>query len=56
MNKRMDFTIKRLVKIEDRMELFDRKLEQSVKDQKEFSKIQSQINKYFMSLLKKNNQ
>ena len=53
-DKRMDLSIKRLVKGEHRMELFDRKLEQSIRDQREFSKTQSQMNKYFLDFIKKN--
>lgn len=54
MNKRIDFVVKRMVKAENRMELFDQKLEQSIKDQKEFSRIQSKMNEYFLSVIKKN--
>ena len=65
-DKRMDLTIKRMVKAETRlehhekrmeagdrrMELFDKKLGQSLKDQKEFSQMQSKLNKYFIEFLK----
>jgi hypothetical protein len=30
----------------------DKKLEQSIKDQREFSKMQSQINRYFLNQIK----
>jgi predicted nucleic acid-binding Zn-ribbon protein len=67
LNKRMDLTIKRMVKAESRLEdsesrmktfnrrteAFDKKLEQSIKDQKEFSKMQSRMNKYFLATLEK---
>ncbi len=60
-DKRMDLTIKRMVKAESRleqqekrMEVFDKKLEQSIKDQREFSRMQSQLNKYFLDAIKKN--
>jgi predicted nucleic acid-binding Zn-ribbon protein len=60
-DKRMDLTIKRMVKAETRLERaekrteqFDQKLEQSIKDQKEFSHMQSQMNKYFLDFIKKN--
>ena len=60
-DKRMDMTIKRMVKAETRleatekrMELFDRKLEKSINDQKEFSHMQSQLNTYFLDYIKKN--
>lgn len=65
-DKRMSLTIKRMVKAESRlehqekrmeaydkrMELFNKKLEQSIKDQREFSQMQSQVNKYFLSAIK----
>jgi ribosome-binding ATPase YchF (GTP1/OBG family) len=51
-DKRMELTIKRMVKAESRMELFDKKLEQSIKDQREFSQMQSQMNKYFLKIIK----
>ena len=58
-DKRMELTIKRMVKAEsrleaseNRMELFDKKLEQSIEDQKEFSVMQSQMNKYFLDYIK----
>jgi hypothetical protein len=50
----MDLTIKRLVKSEERMESFDKKLEQSIRDQKEFSQMQSELNKLFIDFIKKN--
>lgn len=67
-NRRLDLTITRMVKAENRLEaqekrmeahdtrmqVFDRKLDQSIKDQKEFSIAQSQINKYFLDIIKKN--
>ena len=56
---RMKLTIKRMVKAESRlehhekrMEVFDKKLEQSIKDQKEFSQMQSRVNKYFLNAIK----
>ena len=58
-DKRMNLTIKRMVKAESRlehhekrMEVFDKKLEQSIKDQKEFSQMQSRVNKYFLNAIK----
>lgn len=54
-DKRMDFTIKRLVKSEERMELFDQKLEQSIRDQNEFSRMQSKLNKFFLDFIEKRN-
>ena len=67
-DKRLDFTIKRMVKAEtrlekiekrlegseNRMEMFDKKLDQSIKELKEFSKVQSEINKYFLKEIRKN--
>jgi hypothetical protein len=60
-DKRMDLTIKRMVKAEERlekgekrMEIFDKKLEQSIKDQREFSRVQSKVNQYFIDFIKKN--
>ena len=60
-DKRTEMTIKRMVKAEarleaseKRMELFDKKLEQSIQDQKEFSHVQSLMNKYFLDVIKKN--
>ncbi len=41
-DKRLNFTVKRMVKAENRMELFDKKLEQSIKDQREYGKALSQ--------------
>jgi len=76
-DKRMEMTIKRMVKAESRLEasenrmepfdqklerslermnLVDKKLEQSIKDQKEFSVMQSQMNKYFLEYIKNGNQ
>jgi hypothetical protein len=75
-DKRMDLTIKRMVKAETRLEaaekrmeifdqklnrsleqmdIIDKKLEQSIIDQREFSRMQSQMNKYFLDFLKRNN-
>jgi hypothetical protein len=60
-DRRLDLTIKRMVKAEKRldntekrMEQFDKKLEQSIKELKEFSKIQNEINKYFLKEIRKN--
>ena len=60
-DKRMDLTIRRMVKAETRleaaekrMELFDQKLEKSITDQKEFSSVQSKLNKYFLDCIKNN--
>jgi hypothetical protein len=36
------------------MELFDKKLEQSIKELKEFSRVQNEINKYFLKEIRKN--
>ncbi len=59
-DKRLALTIKRMVKAESRleasekrMELFDRKLEQSIQEQKEFSKVQSELNRYFLNAIGK---
>lgn len=68
-DKRMELTIKRMVKVESRLEgsekrmaLFDQKLERSIveleqysKDQREFSTAQSQINKYFIDYINRSN-
>jgi hypothetical protein len=54
-DKRNDLTIRRLVKAENRMELFDQKLEKSVEDQKEFSRTQSEINQYFLNFIRNAN-
>ncbi len=58
-DKRMTLTIKRMVKAEARLEqhekrgeLFDKKLEQSIKDQQAFSKMQAQVNRYFLNAIK----
>ena len=53
-DKRMDLTIKRLVRVENRLEAFDKKIDQSLKDQREFSRMQSRVNKYFLDFIKKN--
>jgi vacuolar-type H+-ATPase subunit E/Vma4 len=50
--RRIDLTIKRMVKAESRLELFDRKLEQSIKSQKEFFDMQSQMNRFFLDQIK----
>lgn len=47
-NKRLDLTIKRMVKAEDRMEDFDKKLEQSIKDQRVHAQMQAKINASFL--------
>ena len=51
-DKRLDLSIRGLVKAESRLELVDKKLDQSIKDQKEFSKMQSQVNEYFLRFIK----
>ncbi|MBS1680377.1 MAG: hypothetical protein JST48_01565 [Bacteroidetes bacterium] len=60
-DKRLDLTIKRMVKVEKRledvdkrMEQFDKKLEQSIKELKEFSRVQNGINKFFLKEIRKN--
>jgi phosphatidate phosphatase PAH1 len=67
-DKRMDLAIKRMVKAESRleasekrmelfdkrMELFDQKLEQSITEQREFSKVQSELNRYFLNAVGRN--
>lgn len=50
--KRIDLTIKRMVKAESRLELFDRKLEQSIQSQQEFFNMQSKMNKFFLDQIK----
>ena len=83
-DRRMELTIKRMVKAEERLEksdermpLFDQKLErsieqiglcnrklersleqlgQSVKDQREFSAMQSKMNNYFIDYINRNTQ
>jgi predicted nucleic acid-binding Zn-ribbon protein len=69
LNNRIDFTVKRMVKAESRLDdtdkrmvsldkrmaAFDKKLEQSLKDQREFSQMQSKLNKYFLDRIKKSN-
>ena len=68
-DKRLELTIKRMVKAENRMEAFDKKLDRSIKDQKEygktlaqsikelkeFSRVQNEINKYFLKEIRKAN-
>lgn len=54
-DKRMDLTLKSLVKAENRMELFDKKLDRSVKDQMGFSRMQSEVNRYFLNFIKNAN-
>jgi hypothetical protein len=58
-DKRMDLTIRRMVKAESRleqheksMEVFNRKLEQSIKDQQEFSRMQNQMNRFFLKAIR----
>jgi hypothetical protein len=57
-NKRLDLTIKRMVKAEERMEDFDKKLgqsiqllDQSLKDQKTQSQMQAKVNASFLKQL-----
>jgi hypothetical protein len=52
--RRSESAERRMEFAEKRMELFDQKLEKSILDQKEFSKMQSQMNKYFIDFLNKN--
>jgi hypothetical protein len=52
-DRRMDLTIRRMVKAETRLELVDKKLSQSIKDQMEFSRMQSSVNAYFLDFIKK---
>jgi len=52
-DKRLDLTIKRMVMAEKRLELLDKKMEQSIKDQKEFSRMQSKMNQYFLNVINK---
>ena len=61
-DKRLDLTIRRMVKAESRLEaqesrmmVFDAKLDQSIKDQMEFSKMQSNLNQYFLEAINKKN-
>jgi predicted nucleic acid-binding Zn-ribbon protein len=58
LNKRLDLTIKRMVKAEDRMEDFDKKLnqsilqlEQSIKDHRSQSQLQAKANAFFLKQL-----
>ena len=48
----MDMTIRCMVKAETRIELVDKKLSQSLKDQMEFSRMQSSVNAYFLDFIK----
>jgi hypothetical protein len=52
-DRRMDLTIRRMVKAETRFELVDKKLNQSIKDQMGFSRMQSSVNEYFLDFIKK---
>lgn len=58
-DKRLDLTIRRLVKAEARleagerrMELFDKKLERSIDDQAKASAMQSKMNQYFLKQIR----
>lgn len=58
-DKRMDLTIRRLVKAESRMEKLDRKLDLSlklidrmVKEQKDNGQVQARLNKVFIDFIK----
>jgi hypothetical protein len=58
-DKGMDLTIRRMVKAEARlesgerrMELFDKKLERSIEDQIQFSRMQSKMNQYFLKQIR----
>ena len=50
-DKRIELTIRRMVAAESRMEIFDKKLEQSIKDQREQSRTQRKINEQFLTML-----
>ncbi|MBY0436261.1 MAG: hypothetical protein K2U26_19370 [Cyclobacteriaceae bacterium] len=52
-DKRMEAFDRRMDAHEKRMEAFDKKLEQSIKDQLEFSRMQSKMNQYFLSVIHK---
>ena len=52
--KRMEIVDQKLEGSFKRMEIFDQKLEQSIKEQREFASMQSQMNKYFLAVIKKN--
>jgi uncharacterized coiled-coil protein SlyX len=58
-DKRMELTIRRMVKAESRLEqhektmaAFNKKLAQSIKDQREFSQMQNKMNRYFLNQIK----
>ncbi len=51
LNKRLDLTIKRMVKAESRLEDVDKKLEQSIKDQRSQSQLQAKANAFFLKQL-----
>ena len=56
LNKRLDLTIKRMVKAESRLEDVDKKLELSIKDQRSQSQLQAKANAFFQKqLLNKEN-
>lgn len=51
LNKRLDLTIKRMVKAESRLEDVDKKLELSIKDQRSQSQLQAKANAFFLKQL-----
>jgi predicted RNA-binding protein with RPS1 domain len=65
-DKRMELSIRRMVKAESRLEQHEKgmetlntnmktlneKLERSIKDQREFSRMQNQMNRYFLNAIK----
>ncbi len=54
LNRRMDLTVKRMVMAEKRLEQLDKKIDQSIKEFKEFSRLQNEINKFFLKEIRKN--
>ncbi len=60
-DKRLELTMRRMVRVESRLEahdkkidLLDRKLDKSIESLKEFAHMQSELNKYFLDYIKKN--
>lgn len=51
---RMNLTVKRMVKVEQGLEIFDKRIEQFVGDQRQFKQEPSELNIYFLDYIKKN--
>lgn len=53
-NKRMDLTIKRIVMLDNRVDMLTRKQDHSIIAFQEFIAMQSKLNKYFLEYIERN--